>query len=95
MLGGLDGLVFYRNTAYSDDVGVDDAAGGAVIAVVDGPRLSIQPLGGRAAAGFVERLALDLAGAGVAAEYPQVAGPRVKVEIELLRRRSDADLGEV
>ncbi len=78
-----------RNAANADDVGVDDTAGAAAIAVGDGPLGTGHLLGGARLAGVVDSLSLDLRRRGQAAEDPQVRGAGVKVEVESLGRGPD------
>ncbi|KAL1851360.1 hypothetical protein VTK73DRAFT_9452 [Phialemonium thermophilum] len=75
--------------ADGDGVEVDVAAGRAAVAVGDGPGGAREALGGAALGGVVEGLAVDGAARGLGAEDPEVAGARVEVQVQGLRRGAD------
>lgn len=93
-LGRLDRLLGDREVAHLDDIGIDNAAGRAAIAVGDGPPRAVD-LGRRVAlGGRVQGLAVDEAHPRVGAEDPEIRRARVDVEVEGLGRRADLDRGQ-
>lgn len=95
LLSGLDSLLRDCQTANSNLVGVNIAAGAAAVTVGDRP-CSAGDLGrSRARGRIVARLAVDLRRGSFGAEHPHVTGTGVEVKDQSLGGGADLDGSEV